>query len=175
MKAVDVLRGFALAVALLMLAGCVLQASPPLFAEKQGEMVFKGQGTQFVSYSLNRDTKAWEKDDEPMVFNAVGKHYESPTKSGVTSLSFIALQKGWWVVQGAEDGGPSGYMLAQRQGKAMLLYPLMCTNLKKVQAIAPKVRFEGDDCFAGKDFGLATFRAMIKSLPPAALKIEPAA
>ncbi len=166
-------RWLGLAGLALWLAGCVLQAEPPLFAEEQGAAALKGLGTQFANYSLRNG--AWEKEDEVMEMRPVEQHYEAVTPTGSTSLLFVPMEEDWFVVQGSEPGKPAAYLLAERQDKTVFLYPLMCTELKKIADVAAHIRFEGDDCIAGKDFSQADFAAISASLPDPTMKMEPVA
>lgn len=157
--------------AAVLLAGCVLQSEAPLFADRDGVAALAPLGSTFVTW--NQVDGAWQAEKDRVVFTAVGNHYEVPGDDGeVVSVTFVALENDTWVMQAAEPDKPAAYLIARRDGKALLLQVPECLDLKNHQAYARRLRFDRDDCFAPADFKREEFTALAGVLPPAKVKLE---
>lgn len=164
------LRFLVLLLSSLALSGCILQSEQPLFAEKDAVLALKPLGNTFATYNLVDGQ--WQEEKDRVTFNAKGKHYEAMGDDGkVTIITFVALDGNSWVMQAAEAGKPAVYVIARREGKALLLQAPACEDLKKSEVTAKRLRFEKDDCFAPADFKLAEFTALATALPPAKMKL----
>lgn len=167
------LRFLTLLLAAFALAGCILQSDAPLFAETDGVAALKPLGETFVTYNLVNGQ--WQAEKERAVFKPVGQHYEVPgDSSGTVSVTFVALEKNAWVMQAAEASKPAAYIIARRDGNALLLQVPVCEELKKDPTYAKRFRFDRDDCFAPAGFSIADFRTLAKALPPSRIKMEAA-
>lgn len=164
------LRFFILLLSAFALSGCVLQSEQPLFAEKDGVPALKALGSTFATYNLVDGQ--WQAEKDRVTFTAKGKHYEAVGDDGkVTVITFVALEKSAWVMQASEEGKPALYLIARRDGTALLLQAAACEDLKKDAKVAARLRYDKDDCFAPSDFKLSEFKALAKGLAPAKLKL----
>jgi hypothetical protein len=148
-----------LGAAALALSACVLQSAKPLFAEEKGVAALETLGSRFESWTLEKD--GWKKsEDAALPFTYVSHHYVVKGDSGDTFVQFVALEKDWYVIQFTEPEKESVYAIAQRNAADVLIYPLMCDQLKKDAKVAVRVSFEGLDCTAPADWSLADFKAL---------------
>lgn len=151
----------------LLLSGCVLQSDKPLFTETDGVAALEPLGTELVSYSRNEGD--WKREDDPVTLVLADHHYVDATKPTEAQFLFVALGGEAYVMEAKEEGKPAVYALARRDGKAMLVYPLMCDVLKK--DAVPHVRFQGDDCFTEQGFGVAEFKNLLARAGEARIKL----
>jgi hypothetical protein len=165
----------------LLLSGCVLQANPPLFSETEGVLALGETQIAFDGYALKGGT--WSKsntEDPPLQFTPQGHHYvvreqdKSDSKSNTADALFVVLKDGWLALQLTEQGKPSIYSLAKRDGRDLLIAPLMCSDLEKDQATAGHIDFEGSDCTV-KAVGdpRAFLMTLAKLVPPSEMKLVP--
>ena len=154
----------------LVLCGCILQSSKPLFTESEGKPVLKQFGNSFVTF--NRESGQWKKQDDVMKFKAVGNHYEVQDKTDNINVLFAPLNDQWFVLQTEEPGKPSTYLLAKFEGKSLMLNILSCKVLKNNKSLIDAVSFKGDDCTANAQMTKEKFVELTKSPEPALLKIE---
>ena len=154
-----------------LLAGCVLQSHQPLFAESDGAMLPENLGTTFVMENLDKDM--WNKEEGTLTLRPVGQHYmatDEKKKDEITAM-FIPLDKNWWVMQAQAKDQSSVYILAEYDGDALLLRPLLCDNLKKQPAAAAEISFESDDCYLKGGEGIAYFKSLVASADPAKMRM----
>ena len=154
----------------LMLCGCVLQSTAPIFAENDGKLILQPFGNQFATF--NKEGGKWKKQTDIGKFDAEGNHYLIHDKAGDIHLLFVALNGPWWVVQAQEPGKPSEYLLARFEGKSLLLNPLSCKVLKTNKSMKNAITFKGDDCTANAHMTKDKFVELTKSPEPATLKVE---
>ena len=167
------LRFFTVLLSLLALSACVLQSEKPLFPEADGVAALQPLGTTFVPFNLVDGQ--WQAEKDRASFASVGKHYEVKGDDGkTTSVLFVPLGQNSWLMQASEDGKNAAYLIARRDGKALLLQALFCEDLKKDAASTKRLRFDRDDCFVPADFKLAEFKALASNAPPAKMKLEAA-
>lgn len=167
--------------AALLLAGCVLQAKPPLFAESDGVAALGDKAITFDGYEL-RDG-AWRKtnvNDPPLVFTPAGHGYGieeqgkgRPASGKVTAL-FIPLKDGWLAFQIVEGSKPAIYSLAKLDGREVLVVPIMCSDLKTLDAAKGAVAFDGNNCTAKTvTDGRAFLQSLAAVLPSPKMKLVP--
>ena len=156
----------------LMLGGCVLQSTAPIFAEADGKLIMQPFGNQFATF--NKEGGKWKKQTDIVKFDAEGNHYLIHDKAGDIRVLFVALNGPWWVVQSQEQDKPLDYLLARFEGKALVLHTLSCKNLKTNKSMKDAVTFKGDDCMATAGMAKDKFVELTKSPEPATLKVEPA-
>jgi hypothetical protein len=155
----------------LVLGGCVLQSEKPHFKEANGVALPKALGTRFVLENFSGG--AWTSEDGAVSFFAEGKHYVARNeKSDEIEVLFVALGKGSWVMQAAEKGKPSAYVLADAQDGMLMLRPLFCDDLKKRDDVKGLVRFEGSDCFLTGGAGLDGFKLLGAKAGAAKLRLR---
>jgi hypothetical protein len=155
----------------LMLCGCVLQSTAPIFAEADGKLIMQPFGNQFATF--NKEGGKWKKQTDIVKFDAEGNHYLIHDKAGDIRVLFVALNGPWWVVQSQEQDKPLDYLLARFEGKALVLHTLSCKILKTNKSMKDAVTFKGDDCTASAGMTKDKFAELTKSPEPATLKVEP--
>ena len=155
----------------LMLCGCVLQSTAPIFAESDGKLILQPFGKQFATF--DRDGGKWKKQSDIVKFDAQGNHYLIHDKTGDIHVLFAALKGPWWVMQAQEQDKPYDYLLARFEGKALVLNTLSCKVLKKNKSMKDAVTFKGEDCTATVGMTKDKFVELTKSPEPATLKVEP--
>ena len=156
----------------LMLCGCVLQSTAPIFAENDGKLILQNFGNQFVTF--NKEGGKWKKQTDIGKFDAEGNHYLIHDKAGDIHVLFVALNGPWWVVQAQEADKPVDYLLARFEGKALLLSTLSCKVLKTKKFMKDAITFKGEDCMATAGMTKDKFAELTKSPEPATLKVEAA-
>ena len=154
----------------LMLCGCVLQSTSPIFAENDGKLILQPFGNQFATF--NKEGDKWKKQTDIGKFDAEGNHYLIHDKAGDINVLFVALNGPWWVVQAQEPGKPFEYLLARFEGKSLVLNPLSCKVLKTNKSMKDAITFKGDDCTANERMTKDKFVELTKLPEPATLKIE---
>ena len=154
----------------LFLCGCVLQSPTPLFSDADGKPLLRSFGKQFVAYDKVKGN--WEKQKELITFAPAANHYVVHDKSGDIGVVFVPLKDKWWLLQATEKGKSSTYMLAEMQGKSLLLHILSCKVLKTNKSMKDAITFKGDDCTATASMTKDRFVELTKSPEPAVLKIE---
>jgi hypothetical protein len=167
--------------AALLLSGCVLQAKPPFFTERDGLAVLGGEMTAFDGYELKDG--AWSKtnvNDPPLEFTPAGRGYtitergKSQSKSGRVTALLVPLKDGWLAMQLTEGSKLPIYSLAKLDGHDLLVAPIMCSDLKTIEAAKTVVEFNGNDCTAKTVTDARAFlQALAKSLPPPRMKLVP--
>ena len=162
------LRIFLVILAASVLTGCILQSKAPLFKDADGVLLLGQKKQRFASYE--RDGLAWKKGTDTAVFAPQGHHYKVSSGKNIATAEFITLSGGNYVMQFDEGKGSFVYILVSPHGKEILLYALLCDNLKK-QNVAG-VRFEKDNCFIEASFGRSGFETLVKHLPVASLKLQ---
>mgnify|MGYP000974784462 CR=1 FL=1 len=140
------MRKFLVLILAPLLGACVLQSETPLVSEQQGELALAGLGPAFDSYSLH--DSSWDKEDESIMLTAEGQHYVVSDGKDKLTATFKGVDKNVWVMQAEEDGKPSAYIIATRDGSSLLLAPIACSAMKDAASFDALVRFDGDDCFA---------------------------
>ena len=154
----------------LMLGGCVLQSTTPIFAETDGKLILQSFGNQFATF--NKEGGKWKKQTDIGKFDAEGNHYLIHDKAGDIHVLFVALNGPWWVVQAQEPGKPSEYLLARFEGKSLVLNMLSCKVLKTNKSMKDAITFTSDDCTANERMTKDKFAELTKSPEPATLKVE---
>jgi hypothetical protein len=166
-----VLRLFLTLSVCLMLAGCVLQSGKPNFKEADGVALPKALGTRFILENFSDG--AWTSEDGAVSFAAAGKHYVARNeKADEIEVLFAALGKGSWVMQAAEKNKPSAYVMVEAKDDTLLLRPLFCDDLKKQEASAKLVRFEGNDCFLKGHAGVDVFKTLSAKVGDAKMRLR---
>jgi hypothetical protein len=156
MKLSFFIAGIALA---FLLAGCVLQSGKPNFKDSEGAVLPAGFVTTFVTENFTNG--AWKAEEGSISFAASGKHYVAKNEKAETiDVMFVALGKDAWVIQAAEKDKPSAYVMVEAKDDTLLLRPLFCDDLKKQEASAKLVRFEGSDCFLKGHVGVDVFKTL---------------
>ncbi|MCB1380565.1 MAG: hypothetical protein KDK89_19690 [Alphaproteobacteria bacterium] len=144
-----------------LLAGCVLQSPAPIFPDSNAKLVF-GNGKLSARIYSRKDGQ-WVMDEKPVTLRTSGHHYAVETEGVTIELFFIPLDGRWHVVQAMEKGKPTVYMLAEVQNHRADFRILSCTDLKKHEAVAKSINFNGEDCFIKPKEGTkALFKALIK-------------
>jgi hypothetical protein len=165
------LRYVAFVVLSLCLSGCVLQSKTPNFTEARGVALPKEFGTRFMLENFSDG--AWTSEDGAVSFVAEGKHYVARNaKADEIEVLFVGMREGAWVMQAAEKGKPSAYVLADIEGDALMLRPLFCDDLKKRGDVKALVRFEGSDCFLTGSAGLDVFKMMAAKVGAAKIRLR---
>jgi hypothetical protein len=155
----------------LLVGGCVLQSVEPNFKEADGVALPKALGTRFVLENFSDG--AWTSEEGAVSFVAEGKHYVARNeKSDEIEVLFVGMGEGAWVMQAAEKGKPSAYVLADAQGGMLMLRPLFCDDLKKRGDLKAVVRFEGSDCFLTGGAGLDGFKLLGAKVGAAKLRLR---
>ena len=134
-----------LLIAAMALGGCVLQSRVPLYTDAAGELVLGSTGGRALISSW-KDGK-WVKDTDTATVTIAGQHYEATSESSVIDLTFVRLRDDWYVLQAVERGRPAVYMLAEISERTAEITTLACTDLKKDASLAPRISYDGDDCF----------------------------
>ena len=158
----------------LLLAGCVLQSPQPLLVENQGLAFLQPYGTRFAPETFSIDR--WKRGDGVMTFTPVGKHYVfSNDKDDKTSEALFAdLGNGFALVQLSDQQDPATYLIAQASKDGILLFPLMCNELKKNSGGEGVVTFKDSNCVLNKVPDAATVKAWVAAIGPAKIRAVPA-
>lgn len=124
-----------------LLCGCVLQSRVPFYSDADGQLILGETGGP-AQMSNWRDGK-WVADKDQLRISVTGKHYQAEN----IAMTFVALSGDWLVLQAVEEGKPAAYLLAQAKDRAVEVWPLACTDLKKNDTFSASISYEGDDCF----------------------------
>jgi hypothetical protein len=154
------------------LGGCVLQSATPNFKEAQGVALPQSLGKHFVLENFTDG--AWKAEESNAIsFTTTGNHYLARNeKNDEIEVLFVAFGKGAWVMQAAEKGKPSTYVLADIKADALMLRPLFCDDLKKRDDVKTIVRFEGSDCFLKGQSELSAFKLLAAKAGPAKMRLR---
>ena len=137
----------------LALAGCVLEADPPLFKEADGVLLFGAGPVSFAGWSLDKGAWVQEHPDDPhMTLVASDHHYDMTVPNTSTHTDdhamvlFTALDGGWYGVQMTETGKKPVYILAKLDGADVLLTPVACSELTDKAVALDKIDMHDGDC-----------------------------
>jgi hypothetical protein len=151
-----------------LLGGCMLQSKTANFSEADGSLALGKKGGTFLSYNL--DSGVWKSDAKPIVFKAVGRHYEVTEKGKTTQVLFVPVKGTWDVVQFIDEGKTFVYALADVQKDAVYIHPLICSDLKKMALDKSVVEFVKDDCLLKTPLKAGGFKSFVASAGPHQLK-----
>jgi hypothetical protein len=154
------------------LGSCVLQSETPVFKEAQGVALPQSLGKHFVLENFTDGV--WKGEESNAIsFTVTGNHYMARNeKNDEIGVLFVALGKGAWVMQAAEKGKPSTYVLADIKADALMLRPLYCDDLKKRDDAKAIARFEGSDCFLDGQTELSAFKLLDAKAGPAKMRLR---
>ena len=157
----------------LMLSACVLQSEKPIYSEAEGSLILKSYGTVFAAESFEND--AWKSDDGTLTFTESGNHYTVTTSKDDTAAEalFVDVGQGLAMVQFNEKDKPSTYLLAEPQKDAVLLRPLMCSDVKKSPLRSAIVTYKDSDCTLNGKPGAADINAWVKAIGAAKMRMTP--
>ncbi len=161
---------FCLATALLLQA-CVLQSKTPLFADADGELLLNDYGKTFASYSLNAGV--WEKEKDTVTFTATGQHYVVKSEKSENDVLFVRLGGTWLLMQVGEADKDFAYVLVDARREELLIHPLSCETLKKLDGLPTQISFEGDDCTAATGMDRKAFTILAGKMAKAEMKLVP--
>lgn len=133
-----------LAACLVGLSGCILQSEVPLFSDKDSVLALGVQGGAAKMESL--DNGEWVAEKEPLSIRVKGRHYEAVSKTSTVVLHFVSLGGDAYVLQGAEDGKESAYLIAEVKDGVALVRPLACKDVKQEMKVSRWIKFDGDNC-----------------------------
>lgn len=138
-------KALACAFLALVLSACVLSANEPIYSDADTKLIFATPDVTLTAYSLKNGE--WEAEDELMVLKAEGNHYAATIEKSLGQVAFVPLDASWYVVQTIEDKKPPLYTLVRDDKSELHVFPVMCSDVKKLPMAGEHVEFVKDDCF----------------------------
>ncbi len=169
----DVMRMLTVAGVCLLLAGCVLQSEKPVYAEAEGKLVLKPLGSVFSAESYSNG--AWKTEEGNLTFTVQGNHYvvNNSKDANTAEALFADAGNGFAMMQFGEAEKPSTYVIAEVQKGAVLLRPVMCSDLKKAHVTSTVLTFTDNDCKLTGKPSAADVKAWAAALGPAGMRMVP--
>jgi hypothetical protein len=129
----------------LALSACILSAKEPIYSDADAKLVFTAAETTLMAYSLKNGQ--WVAEDEPMVLKAEGQHYSATVEKSLAQVTFVPVEGNWYVVQSIEDKKTPLYTLVRDDKNELHVFPIACSEVKKIGTASNHVDFVKDDCF----------------------------
>ena len=127
------------------LGACVLSAKEPVYSDADTKLIFAASEVTLAAYSF-KDGQ-WVAEKELLALKAEGQHYEATIDKSPAQIAFVPLEGDWHIVQVTEEKGPPVYVLVHDEKGELHVFPIACSDVKKLPVAGAHVDFVKDDCF----------------------------